>query len=93
METKKAVLLANNLIDSEFENFNHNPKGYIESMGWDSKKKFASIDKLKGQLCPSAEDIINLRKIIESDCFMLLAIWNTKLSIKKKVNYENENFN
>ena len=74
METKTAKTLAQNLLDSEFETFDHNPKLYLESLGWDTKQdkilifffKFASIQKLKGVLYPTAEDIENLTSILES---------------------------
>ena len=67
METKTAKTMAQGLLDSEFETFDHNPKLYLKSLGWDTKQnKFASIQKLKGVLYPTAKDIENLTSILES---------------------------
>lgn len=67
MNKQQSTQLAQQLLDSEFADFNHNPSDYCLSMGWskggDGYNK--ALEK-KGQLSPSAEDIENLASIIES---------------------------
>lgn len=67
MKAESAKILAQQLLDSEFEQFDYNPKLYISSIGWDTNsEKFGSINKLQGQLVPIKEDYAVLAAIIES---------------------------
>lgn len=67
MNKQQSVHLAQQLLDSEFENANHKPTLYCLAMGWSlqssSTKKAV---KKQGKLAPSVEDIQNLASIIES---------------------------
>ncbi len=59
------LILAQQLLDSEFDEFEHNPSGYVQALGWSTllQKKVISIaDKIS----PSREDYINLKFIIDS---------------------------
>ena len=65
MDFSQAKQTAQELLDSEFDEANHNPIDYCRAMGWhkDSKGTKNAIKK-KGTLAPSADDIENFALII-----------------------------
>jgi len=67
MEYPNATKLAGQLLDWEFDEANRKPVDYCESMGWlkNSKATKKAIKKA-GTLAPTADDIENLAKIINS---------------------------
>lgn len=66
MNKEQSKILAQQLLDSEFEEANHNPIEYCVSMGWNSNSDATNRAKnKKGKLAPSAEDIKILASIIE----------------------------
>jgi len=67
MDKLRTTNLAQQLLDGEFIQFNHNPLEYCLSLGWDKNGKSTkkAIAK-KDELAPSAQDELNLSKIIQS---------------------------
>lgn len=67
MNKQESIHLAQQLLDSEFEDANHKPTLYCLAMGWSlqspSTKKALSK---QGKLAPTSQDINNLALIIES---------------------------
>lgn len=68
MKKQAATQLAQQLLDSEFDNVNHNPADYCRAMGWpsDSDGTKAAI-KNKGEITFTSVDVYNLTSIIESN--------------------------
>ncbi len=66
MTNEESILLAQQLLDSEFSEANHNPVGYCEAMAW-SKSSIGTKRALKKKdmLAPTANDIESLAIIIE----------------------------
>ncbi|HUU86311.1 MAG TPA: hypothetical protein VMX17_00990 [Candidatus Glassbacteria bacterium] len=67
MTKQEATQTAQVLLDSEFDEANHNPVDYCRAMGWnkDSKGTQNAIKK-KGSLVPSVDDVENLAQIVLS---------------------------
>jgi hypothetical protein len=67
MEKQSGKKLAQALLDTEFENVNHNPADYCRAMGWpsDSDGTKTAI-KNKGNINFTSVDVHNLTSIIES---------------------------
>lgn len=57
--------VAYDLIDSELNNFDQDPKGFIKSMGW-PMEKFKNISKLKGEISITSSETDRLAKMLET---------------------------
>lgn len=67
MEYQSALQTAQELLDSEFAEVNDSPVRYCEAMGWSKTSKGTKkAIKKKDSLCPTANDIEALAKIIHS---------------------------
>ena len=61
----QTYIIACNWIDSEISQFDNNPKGYLEAIGW-STENYPKIDLLKNKIYPTRQDIEQLQNIIDS---------------------------
>jgi hypothetical protein len=64
LNSKKYYDLADELLTSEFDNFDNNPTDYIKSMAW-NVNAYSKIDDYKYELTQSADDIQKLANILD----------------------------
>ncbi len=57
--------LARTTLNGELDNFDHSPKEYLRSLGW-QVDKYPKIAELKGFIAPTKEDYSELAGIMES---------------------------
>ncbi len=66
MEKTKALNLAHNLLESEFNEFRNNPVGYCEAMGWEENSPSMHLAKKKKEtLNFTDKDVNELVSIIQ----------------------------
>ena len=62
-----AINMAEGLLDSEFNEFNHNAEAFCEALNWDKNSKgFKKAIKKEGALSQTADDVLGLALIIMS---------------------------
>ena len=84
MDTNRTYELSRQLISSEIDEFDNNPKAFIKAMGW-SGKRWNKIDVLKGQLDFTVDDINNLKSILDSSIPRLereYKVWSPEVTIE-----------
>ncbi len=57
--------LSKELLDSELNEFNHNPSGYVASLGWSKDLQKRAVP-LSETLAATTQDYQNLKSIIDS---------------------------
>ena len=64
MQYTENYLKGANMLDSEMEQFDHNPADFVSSMGW-TKTNQKKAEKVRGKLTLVVEDYKGLEKVLD----------------------------